>query len=254
MAIADLYAQMYAHTSFALVDIMPGDENVGVVHNELSFDGSAIHQEVVTFSFEQIPLTSTPATLAETEFTNDTDAQSTETFANTKSTTATQQFSITDGYKIGVDVEFHVGLPIVGGSVRGQYEVSFSKTETQTTSETESWTWSTTVNVPARSRVVVSIILQQANYSPKFSARMRVSGVASWVFHSNVLNHSPRSDVSIGKHFAHYPYPGVVVIDDSTIEFDVNGQLVGSHGLRTSVIAKQYKIDTGELVGVTSSN
>jgi hypothetical protein len=225
--------------------------NFSVPSSAFLFDGSHLQQETVSFSYEPLPLTTTPGLLADAEYTNDTDAQGIETFANTKSTTAVQQFSVTNGYTIGVGVEIHVGLPVIGGSVRGQYDVSCSKTEMQSISETESWTWSATIPVPPRSRVVASVILQRASYNPRFSARVRVRGKVTWSYSRPRTEYSAVWD--IGSLLAHFPYPGVTVIDDSTIEIAIDGQLVGVQGLRTIVKVQQFKIDTGELVSERSA-
>src|SRR4051794_35669631 len=75
-------------------------------------DNSGLFVEVLEFTYEQPDVTRQPTLVASTTFSNGTDATATQTFADTKTTTASFKWSLTEGLKLGAKTSFKVSAPV----------------------------------------------------------------------------------------------------------------------------------------------
>ncbi|HUK71787.1 MAG TPA: ETX/MTX2 family pore-forming toxin [Streptosporangiaceae bacterium] len=141
-------------------------------------DNSGVSVSLLDFSYlPPPPAPAVPVVLLSTDYFNQTSVTDTETFQTSKSTTATFQWALTEGIKIGAKAAFEVDVPVIGGAkVEVSTELNFSATETQTASETQTWTWNVTVPVPASSHIHLDAIVSTLIYKPNFTAHISLSG------------------------------------------------------------------------------
>lgn len=109
---------------------------------------------------------------------NDTEVlQPNQRFSKTHTTTASFEWSLTEGLKLSTKTSFKAGLPIlVDGKVELTTELSFSATEKKTESTTQTWTIDVPITLPAYSIVDAHVNISQLTYSPKWTAKAAISG------------------------------------------------------------------------------
>ena len=148
--------------------------------NQFVLDTSGVTVDLSSFSYETPSPLTTPSVIAAAEFDNDSDVQNSELFQDERSTTASFKWSISEGLKLGAKTTFEVGTPVVKGGVEVSAELSLGSTQEQVTTTTQTWTWSATVNVPPRSKVVASTVLNEETYSPRFTAVVEIGGTVGF--------------------------------------------------------------------------
>lgn len=147
------------------------------IPGDFTIDNSGLTVTLLKFTYTSPTPTDIPLVVASADYFNGTSTTNTETFHNSKSTTASFQWSLTEGLKLGAKTAFEVGSPVIGDiQVEASIELSFSATETQTTSETQEWSWDTQVPIPPHSHVHLDAIVNNSIYNPKFTALIGLSG------------------------------------------------------------------------------
>lgn len=219
--------------------------------NEGALNTGAFESELLSFSYEKIDPLTVPRIIANAIFLNDTDAQGTQQFIDTKKTTAAFSHGTTNGVKFGISITAKADFAFAGGSVTGSYENNFSETSTKTETNEQTWAWNVTIPVPKRSKVVASVIIQEATYNPRFEATLGFRGAGRL---ENIgSNHSYIWAYDLGLLFRAHPDSRVTVVDDKTIVVNVSGKFTGVAGISYAVEAKQYPIGDGPLIGVTAA-
>lgn len=119
----------------------------------------------------------TPESIDSATFTNNTDAQDTKSFKKGGSITAAFSTSTTQGIKIGAQTTLETGIPFLAkGQVTLSAEGSFSSTSNTTTTQTQTFETQDTINIPPRSRVEVSLVVDLLQYTGTVTAKVQVGG------------------------------------------------------------------------------
>lgn len=211
---------------------------------------------LVGFTYDQLPVQTTPQILATSTFLNGTSVQDSQTFTSSKTTTATFQWTNTNGvnFGVGVTADFHVGIPVFGGgaSVTANKQWTSSASQGASHSEAQTWSWSFVIPVPPKTRVEAAVSVQEASYSPSYRAQIRVRNKAPGVF----INYTkPTGELhalvkDLGELFVDSPHDMVQFVDKDTVDVIVRGTFSGVQGVKTIVDTKQFDIDTGALLSV----
>lgn len=159
-------------------DLVPGPN--WPAKDQFVLDTSGVTVDLSSFTYDTPSPLTTPSVIASGEFDNDSAVQNSELFSDQRSTTASFKWSITEGLKLGAKTTFKVGTPVVEGGVEVSAELSFGSTQEQTTTTTQTWTWSATVNVPAHSKVIASMVVNEETYSPRFTAVLQIGGTVGY--------------------------------------------------------------------------
>lgn len=208
-----IYFQGYKHPLITAAEqqaqICVGEYNPRTAQRFRAFVGP-IRYEVKTPVME-------PNVLASSMYSNNTDAAASEQFTDSKSTTATATWTVTNG--ISTTNTFASAITHTDGSsltengsvtanftffgLGGSANAGLSHTDTtsntssqtntlsnnisltnarsQSTSKTQTWSWNTSIPVPPRSKVTASVIVQEANVSTKFWLPLAFRGVLFFV-------------------------------------------------------------------------
>jgi hypothetical protein len=199
-------------------------------------DNSGLYVEMLEFTYDQPVITRQPTLVASTTFSNGTDATATQSFADTKTTTASFKWSLTEGLKLGAKTSFKVGAPVFAeGKIEASIELSFSATQEQTTTESQSWQYGASIPVPPHSVVQASAIVSMAEYNPNWYARLRVTG-QSVAWHGD----NRTSGMSTYPNILCAGLPGFTVDNtDNSAVFAGSGTFEGAQGLSVDVKTKQ---------------
>jgi hypothetical protein len=219
-----------------------------------ALDTTKFTAEVLDFEYEKLNITMRPSVLASSTYINDTTGAASQQFADSKTTTATFTWSIQKSTSFSISVNAKVGLPFVGeSSVAVSTTISLSESSSKSETTSQTWSWNSSIPVPARSRVEAKVVVQEARYSPHFTAKVRYKGVARFVYDVNA--HAPgwaSSDCqfALGSLFGLYPDDNVKVISGDCIEVTIEGVFEGVQGVSYIVEAHQFDLNTGRAVRV----
>jgi hypothetical protein len=158
-----------------------------------------------------------PNVLANSAYSNNTDAAASEQFTDSKSTTASATWTITNGISktnsfasaithtdgssltengsvtasfkfLGLGASANAGLSHTGSTSDTSSQtntlssnISLTDSNSQSISKTQTWSWNTSIPVPARSKVTASVIVEEANVSTRFWLRLAFRGVPFFV-------------------------------------------------------------------------
>lgn len=194
----------------------------------------------------------TPSVIATTTYSNDSDAQDFETFADSKQTTASASWLVQHGISFGTSVTMTASFNIgAGASASTTLSMNFSTTESEehSTSTTQTWSWNVTIEMPPRSMVHASVVVQEATYTSNFRAKVRYSGNVAFggsILEGGMANGAqlPIYSEPLGKIFRDVPDSRITVIDDQTIELEVQGTFTGITGTNYDVHKTQISLPT----------
>lgn len=193
--------------------------------DQFVIDTTGVRYDLVDFAYETPNPVQTPHALASSTYVNDSDVQDSQLFSDTKTTTATFQWTVTAGIKFGAKESVKVSLPEVADvSAEVSWEISLGLSVAQVLTSTETWQWSTTINVPAKSRLTASVVLNEARYEPHFSARVVLAGSVGY----HTADRSVAGAQSIAGILA--GRPGVEVDGDLAV-YTVQGIFQGVQGM-----------------------
>jgi hypothetical protein len=199
-------------------------------------DNSGLFVEVLEFTYEQPDVTRQPTLVASTTFSNGTDATATQTFADTKTTTASFKWSLTEGLKLGAKTSFKVSAPVFAeGKIEASIELSFSATQEQTTTDSQAWQYGASIPVPPHSVVQASAIVSMAEYNPNWYARLRVTGQSvAWYADNRTSGMSTYPNILCAG------LPGFTVDPtDNSALYAAGGTFKGAQGLSVEVKTQQ---------------
>lgn len=249
--VLDLLAEMRARILRQLSKNPEWAKHASII--EWTYDYSEQTQTLKDFKYAKVQPLTNPRVIAEAEFENNTSAQATQSFNDTKTSTSVYQVALTKGVNFGVSTTFSASFAgIVSGSATINVSFNTSTTETQSKTETQAWTWTTTIPIPPHTRVVATAVIQEAVYDPEFSAKVRIQGRFKYIAHYDAGNGNhgtSKGSALVGfmfkknPAFGYGPHPGVTVIDDSTIEADVVGRFHAVHGYKLSVKTEEFPIE-----------
>jgi hypothetical protein len=234
--IADLYG-------FAVEKVLkPGASGQGQPFDGYAFISNRLVTDIQSISFGVASVAMTPVTIASSSYKNGTSAAASQTFTDSKTTTATASVQVTNGVTTGVNNTFSLNYLIGGTSLTLSVSTNFSVVQSNGSSVAQTWSWLAIVPVPAHSTVEASVVVQTGNYAIPFTAKVRLSGDFYWT--RDVGQGSPNEYVynvgwNVGGMFQTFPYPGVTVIDANTVECDVSGIWNAVEGLDYQVVATQ---------------
>jgi hypothetical protein len=213
----------------------------------LPLNTSKFRGEVIAFQYDAFDALIVPRTIATATFVNNLDSPASQSFSDSKGTTSTSSWTVTRGVTFGVTVNAGVNF-IFSGSISVNSSVSFSKSESQSVAVQQTWSWNTSIPVPKKSRVEVSVVIHEATYRPRFTAKVRYVG-AAWLYQGG--NNTIGWVYDLGVLFRQYPDPRVTVVDDYTIVVEVEGVFEGVAGVNYLVKADQYPVGPGAIVSTS---
>ncbi|WP_284890597.1 ETX/MTX2 family pore-forming toxin [Burkholderia sp. lyk4-R2A-23] len=190
-----------------------------------------------------------PIQVEGSKFSNDTDAPSSQRFADSKTTSASTTWTVRQGvtsvFGQSVQVPLPHGVTVTANESR---TVAFERTDAQTVSTTQTWSWDMTIPIPARSRVDLSLIVEDVSYSMSFTAVAKFSGslkIGTIIWDPTGLHaydpfHYYEQQFGVGELFAAHPHPRVQVADASTILVALSG-VFETHG------GRNYRIDSRQI-------
>ena len=214
--IIDLYQQIGVRTNNPLPDIQYASQKF----------------ENVTYGPVEYGPT-VPVVVVTSEFTNDTDAPSNQTFTSTDTVALTHSWQTTRG----VSMAGSVGISISGLSAQVSTTMTFSDTTGKQETATHSFGGSASITIPARSKVLVTLVLNEVEYKARLSGTKIVNGTVHVDFPFGYVT------VGIGKVFASHPHPEIEVVDDYSLRFKVEANYVAVEGKQWIINTKQFKID-----------
>lgn len=196
------------------------------------------------------------------DFTNSTDAVDKQTFARTFSETASFSLSFTEGIKIGAKTTVTTKIPFVAeGKVELSAEGSFSSTQTDTSSTTQSFTFNQEILVPARKRVVTTVLIDTLRYTGTVTTKVQVSGRVFINFGSTKVNMDVvdifraikdkppgdyrRKDSRTTYSFTDGDLARFEVTPTNELLYTATAAIQAKFGGRSRVIAKQYDLPSG---------
>lgn len=100
---------------------------------------------------------------------NATTIQQSTTISGQKQVTETQGWSDTAGIKVTVSAGFHVGIPLIEGTVDVSVEGSYSFTQNGSTATSTTYSWTQPIIVPPRSRVVGTVAVTQSTLTVPYT-------------------------------------------------------------------------------------
>ncbi|MCD2441143.1 ETX/MTX2 family pore-forming toxin [Agromyces sp. SYSU K20354] len=195
--------------------------------------------EMLEFTYDKVEAAHTPHLIASSTFSNGTDAQATQTFSDSKSTTSSFKWSLQEGLKIGAKTTFKVGVPFVAdGKVEASAELNVGSTQEWTTTVSQNWSYSAQVPVPPHTRVVASVIVTMAEYSPGWRMRLQVSGKTEL----SVPGYPGVKAVRVADLLKGLPGVQVVQNGDAAVVV-ASGAFKGVQGVSSEVTTKQSPYD-----------
>jgi hypothetical protein len=103
-------------------------------------------------------LSDTPMELDTETQTNETDVTQSTTISGSTSVTETSGWSDSLAEHVGVNTQFHVGIPVlVGGNIGLSVDVTHTYTSSGSQSTQHTWSWSQTIAVPAHKKVTATV-------------------------------------------------------------------------------------------------
>lgn len=212
-----------------------------------------VKAELLAFTYGAVNPLSTPKSVNHLSYNNDTAQAIRAKFpVQTTTTTATFQFSFTEGVKLTAKETFKVGVPPIADSTTTiGLELSFSATQTVTKSVSESWTYDEPVPVPARSKVCAFLLIDQDTYDPPFTAKIKVSGGINVDYRKAASGSSNEWSQTEGlvdylkANAAQYPnvtFEGTG--NDMVAVIAISGTFKGVSGSNVRIDVTQYAVDT----------
>ena len=191
--------------------------------------------EMLEFEYDKVDVSHTPQLVASSTFSNGTDAQATQTFSDTKTTTSSFKWGLQEGLKIGAKTSFKVGVPLIAdGKVEVSAELNVGSTQEWTTTQAQSWGYSAQIPVPPHTMVTASLLVTMAEYSPSWRMRLRVTGETRLT----VPGYPGSKSVPVSKLLA--GLPGVQATDDgNAVAVVATGTFKGAQGLGSEVVTAQ---------------
>jgi hypothetical protein len=185
-----------------------------------------------------VPSKTRPVTLKSSVFVNDTAVANKQTFTVNETTSETFSWSFKEGLKLGL--KFSAKLPLIG-KAGVTAELNFEATQTHTDVKTKGWAYSFDINVPARSRIETSFVIEQSDYNISFIAPVQVRGTC--VVKSDQTFY--RWDIA--------DLMGLLRWDAATFDAAPEGTFSAVQGDRYLVTAKQFPPSPENAEAVSSS-
>ena len=195
-----------------------------------------------------------PSMLNRIVYSNDTNINQSQTWTDTRTTTARKQIQLNQAVKHGGTLTMRIPLPLgVDSSLGRSMEISVSETNSQEESLTQTWTWQVPLTVLPHTRVEASLILSRLSTSFHFTGYAYIRGIAKNKYRF-FANESWLS-WNIGQLFVPSPsfplartHPLVEVIDTTTIRSRIEGDFTGTNGSEYRIEVKQFDLDTDRLI------
>lgn len=212
--------------------ISVGTENIEIVVTNFKYDTPS-------------PLT-TPISIITEQFSNGSTVEDSSVFKHTKTTKATFQWAISQGLKLGAKASFTVGLPAIDSAkVEASIDLAFGSTQTQSNEQAQQWEADQKINIPARSVIDASIVVQTATYDPNFSATITVSGTVDLKY-TGGSNASPIWEIILGAQqgIYHSPTAKSLTVDPTAqnATFRASGTFKGVQGTSHGVTVVQHAL------------
>lgn len=206
-------------------------------------DNSGIQVKVHTIKYSGFEPVKSPNIIGSFHFLNDSSATQEQTIQTSKKTSATFQWSVTEGIKVGAKVSGSVGLPLVAeGKVEASIELNFSSTQGQSETVEQQWSFSSKIPVPPMSVITADVTVMEDTYSPEFTAVIELTG------NSRAFNESRRGNIIIGIAHMVQGIPGFTIKNDwSSCEYLAQGQFKGAQGISVMTNTKQRPLPSGFL-------
>ncbi|MEM1054288.1 MAG: ETX/MTX2 family pore-forming toxin [Bacteroidota bacterium] len=239
-AIADLIAQIDASLK------LQGAKGKRTEHQD-------IQATLIEFEYGELDPVSTPKSVNHLSYNNDTSKSVQAKFpTQTTSTTATFEYSFTEGFKFGAKETFEVGVPeIADAKAEISFELSFSATQKVVKTVTESWTYDEPIPVPERSKVCAFLLINQDSYDPPFSGKIRVSGTVAVTYRFEESDDSrtweAREDLGAFLKANAAKYPNVTFETESetvVAVISIGGTFKGVSGSNIRIDVTQYPVGT----------
>jgi hypothetical protein len=117
-----------------------------------------------------------------TNFSNDSAATDSQTYASSLTTTQSATYTVTTAINTGLSVTVTAGVPgVASGSVTGSVSVDLSSSSSQTNTETKAWNLSENINIPPYCQIAASIEVTTSLFNIPFTASYQLTGnVAVW--------------------------------------------------------------------------
>lgn len=194
--------------------------------------GGELYIEICDFQYSPGSTQFNPMVIAQSVFTNPTNAEITEQFSYSKTLTDTFMFKFTEGLKIGTSAKFKAGLPLVGeGEVAVSGEVSFGAEQQWTSTESKTWTASLSIKIPAQQRIRVTASLSLAKITASFTCKARVTGCPGYLVGTGTKENDACMDVVMPL--------GAFFPDPAELPFQqLSGTLTGSEGVNVVVLTE----------------
>jgi hypothetical protein len=170
------------------------------------------------------------------EYTNDTDAEGSQSFQSGKQYQAQLSWSVSNSVQTGTNASVTVPTPAFSVTAGNSYSLTVTDTITKTDSVTSSFTGSQNVPVPKRSRVVVNLVVHERHFLSRFDAVIDISGTVITAKRGKLIF------MGLGVPFRERPHPEIQFLDDNTIRWRTRGLYSGARGLRWELKAKQFPL------------
>ena len=189
---------------------------------------------------------------------NDSSVQQSVTFKYSKTTTSSFTWTLKEGIKVGIKVEFAVGVPpVASAKTTLSTEMSFEATQSKTESESVTWSIDRNVVIPPRSEMDMIWTIKQKAVSAKFYADIILGGYfAIWNKDKIDVNRPGGNDkhwlwfIPITHAFSEMTqwgifYPSAYSVLGDSMVYKASGDCIGEAGLSTTFRLKQSPLTTG---------
>lgn len=203
------------------------------------FDNTNIASSLLSIEYTTEKPLVTPMNIATTSWNNGTSVQDTQTYADSQTTTASYTWSVTAGVKIGDSLTFETGLPFEKAGFEIHVDLNFSTSQSHTVTKTQTWSWSDQIPVPAHSSVTATITVDQAKYSPEFTADIGFKGIAFATNENGTFNY--KIGVILDWYTGTNPFTGFSYDekDDWSGSYAAKGVFAGVQGVGQTVSTAQ---------------
>lgn len=206
-----------------------------------------------------------PKALLKSTFVNKSDAMDQQTFKHSLTETASFSTSFTEGVKIGAETKLKTKIPFIAeGEVTLSAEGSFSSTQNDTSTQSQAFEFNSTINVPPRSRVVATAMIDSLRYVGTLTAKVQVAGRIFINFGSTSLQvdvadvfkaikSRPPGNYSVTDKRTTYTFTDsdlalFEVTPTNEVLFSTTAAIEAKYGASTRIDVQQYDLSSGKMV------
>ena len=171
--------------------------------------------------------------LYEQHYSNDSDADVSQTFSYSVERSCTFEWSLTETLLTGLETEFEASIPYIGSATTtAKIELTLESSQTWSETETKTYEISSTVDVPAHTSAltVVWSVDQNNNISIPFTLEMEVSGA---------YPDRPLSSDEIISQLKAEGFNGTIIDSSASnkVTVSISGNFTGAYGMETHLSA-----------------